>query len=209
MKIVLLKTFLFIKLCPLLNITDMKATLIYIFNVTRNFCLFLFLVLIGIAIYLEYNRRDTPEPYLSSLSSISLFTEPVHKDDNLVVIQSNSGKRIKIKSKNGYAYIDPSQIIYADNSGMHLIGGALIRSKATLTELMEVLVQTNPEAHTYIRAKSYILNCDYIVEIFKENTLRGISDKYSYQNKVRFVNNNTINISKDIAEELIEKMEYL
>ena len=197
----------------------MKRVFKFLFNVIRNTSLIIVVGLISFFTYLAFNE-DKAESMLAVLRAEEYQTSSIAQENTGNLKQESTAinepppdtyksKKIKIKVKGGFAYLRPSQVMYA-NSGdtvkIMTTNEIPINAQLSLTALDTLLAEIDEE-ECFFRIKSAIINCKYVMQLAQES--KKINDNYNYQHIVVMEDGEKINISPGKANELFAILENM
>ena len=190
----------------------MKLLLKFIFNVARNLSLVLVILFFCLAFYLQKHPGQA-EKWLCETSEEVLYPQVEEAEADFISVQSieipessRSAKKLTIPTKEGTAYLRPSQIMYTDVDTLVTTNLQKIAITSTLSRIHSVL-EANGES-CFFKTKNTILNCHYVMQVLRVST-KHPAGSYSYQDYVVMEDGKRIAISQDKSEELKNLLEQL
>jgi hypothetical protein len=194
----------------------MKSLLTFIFNAARNISLLLVILFFCFAYYFE-KHPEQAEKWLSETSEEVLYQQEVEENEegeaDFVSVQSfeipesnRSAKKLTIPTKEGTAYLRPSQIMYTDTDTLVTTNLQKIAITSTLSRIHAVL-GANGES-CFFKTKNTILNCHYVMQVIRVSA-KHPAGSYSYQDYVVMEDGKRIAVSQDKSEELKNLLEQL
>lgn len=194
----------------------MNSLLTFIFNAARNISLVLVILFFCLAYYFE-KHPEQAEKWLSETSEEVLYQQEVVEEEegeaDFVSIQSfeipesnRSTKKLTIPTKEGTAYLRPSQIMYTDTDTLATTNLQKIAIASSLSRIHSVLEVSGESC--FFKTKNFILNCHYVMQVLRVSTKHS-GGSYSYQDYVVMEDGKRIAISQDKSEELKNLLEQL
>ncbi|MAT55811.1 MAG: hypothetical protein CMN32_15145 [Saprospirales bacterium] len=193
----------------------MKSIFIFIFNIIRNVSLLLVILFFCFAFFLEKYPEQVEKWFEIDSAKLSSQIGVMEQgpEDDFFPTQSfdipkldSSINKLSIPAKNGTAFLRANQILYIDTDTLLTTNHQKVAISSSLASIDSLLKKSNESF--FFRTKSYILNCDYIMQVVKVST-KHEENKYSYQNFAVMEDGEWIAISKKKSQELMELLEKI